>query len=649
MVVGKKALGRCIPIFMALVVFCVFSMGVNGGFLLDDYAVLPTLYENMDLNSFWFGVLEGQSGPLGRPISLLTFALQYDSWPDPYAFKIVNIIIHMLNALLIYSLTRNLLKTNRAFLSNKKSILFSAIVALLWACTPIQISSVLYVVQRMTTLSAFFVLCGLNLYAYSRINLAYSRGSKHHLIMMTLSVLIFGMLAIFSKESGFLLVFYVLSIELLMPVFERNKDIKRSFGLWKIFFIFLPITLFIGYVCFKLNMSLIEKYESGRNFSLLERLLTESRIIMNYLQQIILPKVSQLGVFHDDIVVSKGLFDPVTTFFSVMAICVSIIAAYIMRGRWHVFSFVIFWFFSGHILESTVFPLELYFEHRNYLALYSIFFAGVYIVVISIRRFKDIKLPLAVFLALFFSGHLFLTASQIYSWGSELEFAFQQAEYHPNSIRARSLKVEMLAKYSEISPELRDLAYEEAKKIQKEFSERISTSLFDIEFACAYGDKFELLSLDYIRNRIKIGLYEPAVIKMTADLTTNLIEGKCKSEEITMDYAKGIIAALIASKKYASKRHTLHTYMSMLYLQEGNISMAIHSLLDVENKTYDIHMQLARLLAITSNFQGALMQLDKAEEKRSFADFNSAHRNRSLIELRRTIEQDAEGSKVNGK
>ncbi|MBK8894755.1 MAG: hypothetical protein IPN64_12105 [Propionivibrio sp.] len=104
-----------------------------------------------------------------------------------------------------------------------------------------------------------------------------------------------------------------------------------------------------------------------RDFSLGERLLTEARVLWFYLHMIVLPNLGEMGLHHDDFLISRGPLSPGPP-------CLPRPGYSCLRGERlrtaqqtadshfrHAF------FFVGHAMESTIIPLELVLEHRNYL------------------------------------------------------------------------------------------------------------------------------------------------------------------------------------------------------------------------------------------------------------------------------------------
>ncbi|MBW1716354.1 MAG: tetratricopeptide repeat protein [Deltaproteobacteria bacterium] len=104
----------------------------------------------------------------------------------------------------------------------------------------------------------------------------------------------------------------------------------------------------------------------NRPFTLYQRLLTESRIIVLYITLLLYPVPNRLSIVHS-IRISTSFFDPIWTFFSILFIATAIAYALHLAKRRPLLSFYILFFFLNHAIESTILPLELIFEHRNYI------------------------------------------------------------------------------------------------------------------------------------------------------------------------------------------------------------------------------------------------------------------------------------------
>jgi uncharacterized membrane protein YhfC len=87
---------------------------------------------------------------------------------------------------------------------------------------------------------------------------------------------------------------------------------------------------------------------------------------MDYLSLLWLPRPFSSGLFNDQYAASTSLIHPLSTLWALLAMVALISGAWWFRRRYPAWSLAVLFFFAGHLLESTSIPLELYFEHRNY-------------------------------------------------------------------------------------------------------------------------------------------------------------------------------------------------------------------------------------------------------------------------------------------
>ena len=258
-------------------------------------------------------------GPLRRPVSMLTFAANYYlSGFSPFWFKLTNLLIHCVNGVLVYFLgllmVRAAAPSGRAVVRSAR--LVAVVVAALWAFNPIQLTSVLYVVQRMTSLSSMFVLMALILHVWARQQ--NGLGWKN-VVCYALAWGVFLPLAMLSKETGVLYFLYVAAYEaVLHRNFTGSLDRFAKIYLVLLGLAWLGLLLYLG---ISPEPGLLRGYE-GRTFTLSQRVLTESRIIWAYIQMILAPTMPAFGLYHDDFVVSTGIFKPIETVFAICGLVV---------------------------------------------------------------------------------------------------------------------------------------------------------------------------------------------------------------------------------------------------------------------------------------------------------------------------------------
>ena len=279
--------------------------------------------------------------------------------------------------------------------------------AALWLTLPLLASSSLMVIQRMATLSGTFVLIGLLAYLYFRGQLVQGRRG---LAGMTFSVAAGTLLAALCKENGALLPMLVLVAEATILARPAAVD-TASWWRWCVVVLVLPSAAILSFLLFQLPYDTATVLE--RDYTGLERLMTEARVLWLYLGNALVGQPGSLGPFHDDLGVSRSLFEP-TTFLAVVASIAAISAAIVYRRRYSLVAFATLWFVAAHLLESTTVPLYLYFEHRNYIPLLGPAFA-VSIAVFSVTgRYRN---PARALLCLVIAINAALLFASTSMWG----------------------------------------------------------------------------------------------------------------------------------------------------------------------------------------------------------------------------------------
>jgi hypothetical protein len=417
----------------------IYYPGLAGDYMFDD---MPNLLENGQLdidsptlNSLQDAAFSSGAGMLRRPVSMASFALnRYFFGIAPYSHKVVNLVIHLLTGLALFVLSRLLVCSYRQYRDPHFSAAavnwIPVVVCALWLVHPLNLTSVLYIVQRMTSLAALFTTGGLCLYVIGRQRML---SGKHGLSYIMAGLLLFGGLAVLSKENGALLPLYMLVLE--MALFRFRDIEKRQDKAIITFFIVvvaLPGAMILIYNW--INPLSLLSYHS-RDFTLTERILTEARVLIFYLKMIIMPSISELGLYHDDITISHGLLDPPSTLFSLLALAGLLAGSLLLLGKQPLVSLGILWFFAGHVLESTIFPLEIAHEHRNYLADYGILLAATSALAQApVRKLAGpIRITVPLLFFLLFSYTTWLRSEQ---WSDNINHAIYEARHHPKSPRA---------------------------------------------------------------------------------------------------------------------------------------------------------------------------------------------------------------------
>jgi tetratricopeptide (TPR) repeat protein len=409
-------------LLLAVFVFLIYSNTFQASWHLDDYDNIVT-NRQIQIDTLNWQSLEdafhgGPKAKVWRPVAYITFALNWlVGQNEVFGYHLVNIFIHISCAVLLFFTVRVLFQTPVLRENGPEKVLLTAIFsALLWAAHPIQTQAVTYTVQRMAQLAALFYLLGI--YAYLRGRL--SESGKNKTGWFGVSGISF-LLALGSKENSITFPLALLLCELFFFQPSETSRNRKRFRLISLGIFFT--TVLIGSLVFLDGspLKILARYD-GLSFTLKQRLLTETRILVFHLYQIFFPVPSQFSIDHD-FVLSDGLFSPWTTFPAILMIGSLIIFSFLLRRRFPLAGFGILFFFLAHTIESSFVPLQLVFEHRNYLP--TLFFfvpfsAGICSMLMRYRQQRTgADLYAAIFLGLLLCGLGYATYARNAVWQTE--------------------------------------------------------------------------------------------------------------------------------------------------------------------------------------------------------------------------------------
>lgn len=415
----------------------VYWPGMRGGFDFDDF---PNIVGNAALHvrfadpwrAWLAAVFSSPASDLQRPLAMLSFAINHAfTGLDPSWMKATNIAIHLLNTVLAWFVARRLL--GLAGCAEERRDAVALWIAACWSLACINLLGVLFVVQRMESLCHTFVLAGLLLYLAGRTRLAAARGGGRWRI---LAGLVGGTaLGLLAKESAVLLPVYALLLELALFRRQREEGSRRGLLLLYAVVLVLPAIAGIGWLAPGL---LSGNAYASRDFTLHERLLTEGRVLLDYLRWTVLPDPGQLSLYHDDYALSRGWLNPASTLFAWLALASLAGVAVAARARRPLLALGIGWFLAAHLLTGTVIPLELVYEHRNYFASLGVAIALADLLLLAPRATRARRIALAAALVLL-SWQAMATTLRVQEWSNPLRHAFAEASKHPQSPRATYL------------------------------------------------------------------------------------------------------------------------------------------------------------------------------------------------------------------
>ena len=458
------------------VTITVYWPGLRGGFLFDDY---PNIVDNKgvqppdaSLSSLVGAALSSPASDFKRPLASLSFAANYlITGIDPYWMKLTNLLIHLLNGLLVFLLARMLLHAASTkgiatevdptpgwdpARAHERAGGVAALIAAGWMLLPINLTAVLYVVQRMESMANLFVLLGLLGYVTGRRRMlapdpasspAGRGGSRWgSFILCGVSITLPVALGVLAKETAVMLPLYALLIEGTLFRLRKPQEVPGASGRGEakyprrdpriigLFMLVLVLPMVVGLIWLVPGVLKPETWAT-RDFTLGTRLLSEARIVVDYIAWTLLPTPNALSFYHDDFRVSIGLLKPWTTLASMFALVALIALMLWLRRRHPLATLGIALFLGCQLLTSTILPLELIYEHRNYFASFGLLLAVEPL--LALPKSFPFALPRYTLLAGLMICWTALTALTAYAWGNPLRLAEDLAARAPDSPRAQ--------------------------------------------------------------------------------------------------------------------------------------------------------------------------------------------------------------------
>ena len=400
---------------LAVLAVLAYSNTFHVPFVLDDVWITGNAVIH-DLGSFF--TLSGYDEFPNRFIGYFTLALNYHfGGENVVGYHVVNLAIHIANALLVYSLVRLTvrtpffgglgtemqglgtgdwgLKTKNSKLKSQNFLPFLA--ALLFVSHPIQTQAVTYIVQRLTSLATLFYLASLVLHVRWRLaREAVAAFSSRSVLPYYLLSLLMAVLAMKTKEIAFTLPLVVLLYEI---SFFGRLDVRKMALLAPLLLTICIIPL--GMISLQQSAGdVLSEVSSAtrdtQHLSRIEYLYTQFSVIVTYLRLLVLPVNQNLDY---DFPLSHTLLEPRAFLSLLLLLAFLALAGYLyVRSRLgnrdndspspqlRLASFGIVWFFVTLSVESSLIPIrDVIFEHRVYLPSVGFFIAASAMAVSGIR------------------------------------------------------------------------------------------------------------------------------------------------------------------------------------------------------------------------------------------------------------------------
>ncbi|MGV8050832.1 MAG: tetratricopeptide repeat protein, partial [Anaerolineaceae bacterium] len=297
-------------------------------------------------------------------------SISWDIWygqGELFFLHLTNFFIHTLCFLAVFLMIYVLSKHSQEYAQSKEFIPHAVELALwiagLWALHPFQTNAVTYLVQRMASLvTLFYVLSVANYFIGRTIHLQKNNLNIRSVVFYALSSMCM-ILAFLSKPNAAMIpvmLFFTEAWFFQPDIFQRIFHFARKHWLLS-----ATCVLMVCAVTANVLPPMLSSYNT-RHFTLFERLLTEARVILRYISVLIYPDPNRLSLEHD-VVLSTSILHPLTTLPSILCLVAITVGIIVYRRRFPIITYGILWFLLNLVIESSIIPLELTFEHRMYL------------------------------------------------------------------------------------------------------------------------------------------------------------------------------------------------------------------------------------------------------------------------------------------
>ena len=343
----------------------------------------------------------------------------------------------------------------------------------------------------------------------------------------------------------------------------------------------------------------------------------------------VLPNITELGLVNENIVISKSLVQPISTIFSILLLLLLIILAGLSYKRAPYISFGITWFIIGHALESTIFPLDLRYEHRNYLPSFGIFLA-ICISISKVCQTRDKEISAYILLSVWLIAVSTVTLMRSFEWKNDISQSLSEVERHPESSRANMImgSVYQAIYINSKDAETRNKLYSEGIKYfhntkildPNSVTPLLATSIFN----CLHLNRMPKHDLQRVLTKIQATNFKPDLLNALALLTSHVIDGKCQNSN--RDYLNIMNNALsnpnLKGKYKAQVLYLLSNYYNTVAKDIDIAEVLLEEAAEFNPSNFSYKIELSKLMLANGDYQGALsliQELNKIDKYRTYS------------------------------
>lgn len=413
-------------LFLILTGSLLYSVSLDAPWYFDDY---PNIVDNQKIRDLW-RIAGNFFSPRG--LSYLSFALDYHFWQlSPAPYRLMNVGLHLCNGLMVYWLIQVLVQRRD----------YAFWVALIFLAHPLQTQAVTYIVQRMTSLSCLFFLSALIMYVHGRKRMEVVQSQARLGWLLLAGTFLLGICSILTKENTAVLPAVLLLLEFFFIasgafVWKKRLLFVLPFFLVPLLGLMLQVTDVaspLSVVGGGIEYFVLAQDGAGQVLADIQPehlrgryLATQAVVIWQYVGLFFWPQQQALDYCYP-------LVDSLLNWRSLMGgtgLLTLLAVAWRLRRLRPLISFGIGWFLLLLLVESSVIPLDAFFEHRMYVPL-----IGLGLVLVDSCDWFLSRINRFVLLALFVSPLLLLTWQRNELWTDKVAFWEDNISKHPFAYR----------------------------------------------------------------------------------------------------------------------------------------------------------------------------------------------------------------------
>jgi protein O-mannosyl-transferase len=366
---------------------------MHGPFLFDDTTLQFALPGFAEPLRAWVGHL--------RPLLMFTYWVNVQiSGSDTFSYHLVNVLIHLLAATLIYFIVRRLLEWGAVEPGMRTPL--AGFCALLFLLHPVETEAVAYLAGRSEALSSTMVFAAFAVFLYSKQGgITWARSA---------AVIVLFLAALASKEQTIVLPALLLLTDYWWNPGFSFRGIRQN---WKLY---VPLALGAVAGVVRFAPLILNAQTAGfgmKDLTWYQYLFTEFRAIFVYIREFFLP----FGLNADwDFPISHTIFDR-GAIFGLIALLALMGAAWYYRERFPLTSYGFFAFLVLMLPTSSILPI------RDPIAERRLYFASVGLLLVAADLVRRVKLPRATLTAACAATLLvaaLVTHARAEAWSSEV-------------------------------------------------------------------------------------------------------------------------------------------------------------------------------------------------------------------------------------